>query len=98
MKELRQILSEIEKAPVTASYKELEAITKKVGVSLPTAGMDSLKDKCIQSIHTAIQTEMMIKACIYAKRSCFWAAMATIISLIAAIAAYVSMFVMLRSN
>ena len=78
IRELRQILSEIEKAPSSAGGKELEDIVRKVGASLPTAGMDSLKDKCIQSVHTTLQTEMMVKACVSAKWSCFWAMIAAI--------------------
>ena len=88
IKELRQIISEVENAPVSISGKELENIIKKIGVSLPTAGMDSLKDKCVKSIHTALQTEMMIKACVSAKWSCFWA-------MVAATAACISVFLAL---
>jgi len=87
IKELRQILYEIEKSPVSVSGKELENIIKKVGAIMPTAGMDSIKDKCIKSVHTALQTEMMIKACISAKWSCFWAVVAAIAACISVVLA-----------
>lgn len=81
-KKLKEILSEIEKAPISAGCGELEDIMKKAGVLTPTAGMDSIKDKCINSLHTAIQTEMMFKSCAYAKWSCFCAAVAAIVTCI----------------
>jgi len=79
-RKLKEILSEIEKAPISAGCGELTDIMKKAGILTPTAGMDSLKDKCINSLHTAIQTEMMINSCVYAKWSCFWAAVAAIVT------------------
>jgi len=92
VKKLRQILHEIEEAPVSVSGHELENITKRIGVSLPTPGMDSLKDKCIRDLHTRFQTEMMVKACASAKWSCFWAAVAAFISAVSAVAALISIF------
>lgn len=92
IKKLRQILREIEEAPVSVSGDELESITKRIGVSLPTPGMDSLKDKCIRNIHTHLQTEMMVKACAFAKWSCLWAAVAAFISAVSAVAALISIF------
>ncbi len=35
-------------------------------------------DKTICNIYTMLQTEMMFNACIFAKHSCFWAAIAAI--------------------
>jgi hypothetical protein len=81
-KELQKILSEIEEAPINVGCEELRKIMQKVGAPMPTTGMDSIKDKCIKSLHTTIQTEMMIKACIYAKWSCFFAALAAIVACI----------------
>jgi hypothetical protein len=85
IKELRKILSEIEKAPISAGCEELRKIMQKAETSMPVAGMDSIKDKCIKSLHTAIQTEMMIKSCISAKWSCFWAAVAAIVACISVV-------------
>ena len=82
IKELKKILSEIEKAPISAGCEELTKIMQKAEMLMPTGGMDSIKDKCIKSLHTSIQTEMMIKACIYAKWSCFFAALAAIVACI----------------
>ena len=33
-----------------------------------------------RQIHTVLQTEMMLNACVSAKRSCFWAAVAAIVA------------------
>ncbi len=85
IKKLKNILSEIEKAPISVGCGELTEIVKKANISMPTAGMDSLKDKLINSLHTAIQTEMMIKSCISAKWSCFWAAVAAIAACISVV-------------
>lgn len=85
IKRLKEILSEIEKAPISVGCRELTEIMKKTEILMPTAGMDSIKDKCINSLHTAIQTEMMIKSCVYAKWSCFWAAVAAIVSCVSVI-------------
>jgi hypothetical protein len=82
LKKLKLILSEIEKAPISAGCSELADIMKKAGILIPTAGLDSIKDKCINSLHAAVQTEMMFKACSYAKWSCFCAAVAAIVSCI----------------
>jgi hypothetical protein len=82
LKKLKEIFSEIEKAPFSAGCAELKEIMNKAEVPIPTAGMDSIKDKCINSLHNAIQTEMMIKSCSYAKWSCFCAAVAAIASCI----------------
>jgi hypothetical protein len=67
-----------------------------------TVGMEGICGELINNIHRALQTKMMLNACVSAEKSCklakwscFWAATAAIISLIAAIAAYVSIFVML---
>jgi hypothetical protein len=81
-KKLKEILSEIEKAPISVGCRELTEIMKKSEILMPTSGMDSIKDKCINSLHTAIQSEMMIKSCVYAKWSCFWAAVAAIVTCI----------------
>jgi hypothetical protein len=85
IKNLKKILSEIEKAPISAGCEELAKIMQKVEMPMPTAGMDSIKDKCVKSLHAAIQTEMMIKSCISAKWSCFWAAVAAIVACISVV-------------
>jgi hypothetical protein len=82
IKKLKEILSEIEKAPISVGCRELTEIMKKSEILMPTAGMDSIKDKCINSLHTAIQSEMMIKSCVYTKWSCFFAAVAAIVACI----------------
>lgn len=85
IKGLKKVLSEIEKAPISAGCEELKKIMQKVEASMPEAGIDSIKDKCIKSLHSAIQTEMMINSCTYAKWSCFCAAIAAIASCISVI-------------
>jgi hypothetical protein len=82
IKELKKVLAEIENAPITAGCEELAKIMHKAEAPMPVAGMDSIKDKCIKSLHTAIQTKMMIESCVAAKWSCFWAAVAAIVAFI----------------
>jgi hypothetical protein len=77
VKKLKNILSEIENAPVSAGCTEIAHIMQKAESPMPVAGMDSIKDKCIKSLHASIQTEMMIKSCVFAKWSCIWAAIAS---------------------
>jgi len=89
MKKLRQVLYEINEAPVTASGQDLEDIIRRAGVCLPTPGMDSLKDKCIRAVHTHLQTQIMVEACNFAKWSCICAAIAAFSSAVSAIAAVV---------
>jgi len=91
-KKIRHILHEIEGAPVSVSGQELVNIMKRIGVSLPTPGMDSLKDKCIRNVHTYLQTETMVSACTYAKWSCICAAVAAFVSAVSAIAALITVF------
>jgi hypothetical protein len=82
IKELKKVLSEIERAPISVGCGELKKIMQKAKTPMPEAGMDSIKDKCIKSLHTTIQTEMMIKSCIFAKWSCLWAAIAATLSFV----------------
>ena len=75
----------MEKAPISAGCQELTRIMQKSGTPMPVPGIDSIKDKCIKSLHNTIQTEMMIKSCISAKWSCFWAAIAAIVACISVV-------------
>ena len=65
----------------------LRDLAKKLGVFI-LSDNDVDTHTLYQNIHTYLQTEMMLNACISAKRSCIWAA-------IAAIAACISIVVML---
>jgi hypothetical protein len=85
IKKLKNTLAEIENAPISAGCEELWQIMRKADVPMPVAGMDSIKDKCIKSLHTSIQTEMMIKSCNFAKWSCFWAFVAATVALVGTI-------------
>ena len=82
----------MEEIPNNVEGKAFEDEVKKMGIPMPTAGMDSIKDKCFKSVHTALQTETMLDACIWAKRSCFWAAVAAFVSAVSAIAALITVF------
>lgn len=62
------------------TYRTVDAMTGKADIGLAA-----------QNIYNYLQTNMMLNACISAKRSCFWAA-------IAAIAACISIVVMLCSK
>ena len=45
-----------------------------------------------QNILYSLQTEMMFNACIFAKRSCFWAAVAATVAAISAAAAWLIVY------
>ena len=90
IRKIRQVLHEIQEAPVVRH--QLEALMEKVGAEMPTAGMDSLKDKCIKSVHSLLQMETMMRACVSARWSCMWAAVAAISSFIGLIASWIMVF------
>jgi hypothetical protein len=84
-KELLQALSNMGKIPNNFEGKAFEDEVKKLKIPVLTAGMDNIKYKCIQRVHTDLQTETMLDACIFAKWSCFLAAIAAIVACISVI-------------
>lgn len=84
-KELLQALSKIKEIPNDVEGKAFEDEIKKLKIPVRTAGMDNIKYRCIQRIHTDLQTETMLDACIMAKWSCFCAAIAAIVACISVI-------------
>lgn len=70
-----------EKYPEMAEL--LRDIAKEIGTKLPDGIADNQKKDIIQlnaSIHDVLQTEMMFNACVFAKWSCFFAAVAAIVA------------------
>jgi hypothetical protein len=59
--------------------------TKQFARSSSTAEKKAFIDETIRNIYTMLQTEMMFNACIFAKHSCFWAAIAAIVACISTI-------------
>lgn len=104
--EIEKTLNEISKLPEKERPARLREIAIKYGVYDFSA--DSPRDTytLFKNIHIYLQSKMMLNACVSAeescklsKRSCFWAAMAAILSFvtafITAIAAFVSIALML---
>ena len=94
IREAKQKLYEIlnEECSNTKRWEQLAVLAQELNAPVP-AGLhsqfpiDSI-NAITRNIHTVLQTDMMLNACIAAKRSCFLAA-------IAAIAACISIVVML---
>jgi hypothetical protein len=86
IEKIKQEVYEIQK--VTDSRQQLEpikAVAERIGARLPVHSSEEQKhfiSETIHNIHIVLQTEMMFNACIFAKRSCFWAAIAAIASCI----------------
>jgi hypothetical protein len=103
IKKIKQELCEIHKKEGNnqKKWEQLIALAGRLNVPIPPGysqfPIDSI-NAITQNIHTALQTEMMFNACVFAKWSCFCAAVAAGISLITAIAACVSIVVMLCSK
>ncbi|MCJ7730183.1 MAG: hypothetical protein MUO27_09950 [Sedimentisphaerales bacterium] len=74
--------------PSQEQTTQIIALAEETGASIPhwIVGGDSNSRNIINeissNIHIVLQTEMMFNACIFAKRSCFWAAIAAIASCI----------------
>lgn len=85
IKELQKFLSKIRNNTEGLEAKDFETWIKKSDIQVQTAGMDNIKHKCIQAVHTELQTETMLYACILAKWSCFCAAIAAIVACISVI-------------
>jgi hypothetical protein len=89
IKKIKQEVCEIQtKSPSKELSERIIQLAKEIGASLPhwAAGGDSDQRNIInqtsQNVHIVLQTEMMFNACIFAQRSCFWAAIAAIASCI----------------
>ena len=88
-------------------WEKAQALQKRMGINVPLAIGDSEQRAAhgiIGGIRADLQTETMINTCSTAKRSCKWAALAAIAALIAATlsfltmtAAWVTVWLMLKS-
>ena len=54
------------------------------------------REQTFRNAHTFLQTKMMLNACVSAKSSCKWAAIAASIALLATIAAWITVVLTLR--
>jgi hypothetical protein len=86
IEKIKQELYDIQRLP--DSPQQLEPIKRLAGripACLPVHPSEEQKDfinETIHNIHIVLQSEMMFNACIFAKRSCFWAAVAAVVSLV----------------
>lgn len=82
-------ISKIEKE--NDKWIQLVALARKINAYIPPRGdPDFLSDainNIARNIHLTLQTEEMFNACVFAKRSCFWAAVAAIAACISIILA-----------
>lgn len=81
----------------TKRWNQLVVLAKELNAPVPAGQhvqfpIDSI-NAITPNIHTVLQTEMMLDACVSAKRSCRWAAIAAIISLVGSVAAWIMVFV-----
>lgn len=79
---------------------ELLGINKGIADEQKCAKYENIYKEIIHNIHYTLQTEMMLNACISAeesanqsKKSCIWASVAAVTSLISAVAAWIMLFV-----
>jgi hypothetical protein len=94
VKKTKQELCEIQAKPASEEQlNQIVDIARRVGASIPPyllkAGEEITTKNNINTvasnIHVVLQTEMMFNTCIFAKHSCFWAAIAAIAACISVI-------------
>jgi len=84
IKATKATLKKISELPKENRFPELHKIAKTIGCFyLTDSGTDS--QTLFLNIHTYLQSEMMFNACVFAKWSCFWAAVAAIVACIGVI-------------
>jgi len=90
-----QRVTDIQKKPAESeTLNSVKELAKEIGAPVPPtlagepAKTRTLIDESLRNIRFVLQTEMMLNACVFAKRSCFYAA-------IAAIAACISVLLVL---
>ena len=70
-------------------WDQLVALAQELNAPVPSGLHSEFPTDSINAItlniHTVLQTEMMLNACVSAKRSCFWAAVAAIVACISVI-------------
>jgi len=92
IRSIKQKVYEIQTAPPSGEQlQRIEDIAKRTGASLPEwlHTQDPTSRKNInfiaKNIHTVLQTEMMFNACVSAKWSCLFAAIASIVACVSII-------------
>jgi hypothetical protein len=100
----KQELCEIYKIGILEEqWKQLTILAKKLNAPIPEHTPPYLLgpiNQITHNIHTVLQTETMLNACVSAeqssttaKRACIWAAVAAIVTLIGAVASWVTVFI-----
>jgi len=103
LKKARKDLRDILKLPRKSiqEHDRMEEWLKKYGVyhrrseSIEEGGVVWWRE-AVEYAHRFLQTEMMFNACVSAKQSCKWAAVAATVALIAAVAAWFTVWLMLK--
>ena len=93
-KEIKKIKEEIRKAneePFRERTPKLREIAVKIGAIVPNSPTEIVEVN--RDIHSVLQTELMYNACVCAKWSCFWAAVAATVALLSAVAAWITVIV-----
>lgn len=88
---------EIESRP--EQMEEAQALQQTMGKNLPLAigeSQEAYTHHLIGAIYTVLQTETIVNACNFAKWSCIWAAVAATVALIAAGAAWITVWLTLK--
>ena len=102
LKQAKQKLCDIlkEEGNNRARWAKLRSLAGELNAPVPSGLHDAFPIDSInaitKNIHTMLQTEMMLNACISAKHSCKWAAIAAFIALLATIAAWITVLLMLK--
>ena len=84
IKNVKQSLKDINTKPLEKRGDSLQKIAIDIGAHMPISAPSSMIH-LYEKIQTVLQTEMMLNACVSAKRSCFWAAIAAIAACISVI-------------
>jgi hypothetical protein len=89
IEKIKQEVYEIQKIPDSRQQLEpIKALAERIGALIPVHPSEEQKKFIYETIHninTVLQTEMMLNACIFTKRSCFGAAVASIASCISVV-------------
>ena len=86
LREIKQKVRDINKGPETEVERELRKIAKEIGAVEPEA--HTWVEQLNRAIHAVLQTEMMSNACVSAKWSCIFAAIAAAVAFLSMLAAW----------
>lgn len=96
--EIEQKLSDISRLEsFDDQLKKLVKLQEDLGIKLPHTMEYTIQKKIFHittGIHTLLQSKMMLKACVSAKRSCRWAAVAATLSFFGMLGAWAAVVVM----